>query len=1264
MADASVTGRMVLAYADGTVRMVMVVAGDTGRLVMADADRTGQMMMANGTVWTVQEGAGGTERTVTAEAGGTVRTETGETETETNSTTNIKEMNRINHLNEQVSITYHEHYYMCNEHYYMLSNMLHAIDNMGHSQQLSLTLCVTYIDRLLGNVIDLFIRICNIIDELFIYSDNMAHFLELQYILPVIAQIEQHILYMKKYCIPKINWCRVVSEPFLSTSRAVPCTFRALWYEIGSITKAGMTQFLTHAAQSLKSRIPPPHHFIPNSTTSRRMAYSSRVGRGFVEKGVASPGHSTRQEIVYSEYENQSLYYGRTLKVTWIFAFLIVFTLLQFVAGAHPDLTLKDLHSTEHLHSENIKQLDVSSWPQTQMDQQVFMVHSLLVEDSSQLDSSSLHTPEQRTTRSRNRTGVRSSQPTMGSHLTPDQKICRRVRSFSEQSDASAVSARSRSSVESKKDVIKKRDYKPKAVTTSGIYIMDPQKKRCSLNYIEDFLDSEEAERTHTSLKEGIINSSVVSSHGHGLKVDLEESEPGDCELKDQIKALQKKVERAINSIFDISTSVFKVEIKRLSTFSEHLPYESFAGIDNNGTKPVIAILSLGAPRPLNLKKGSNASHRVALHSGSLTVLAGDTSLEYKHSIPRGEGAAEHDQLVLFFIGSPSGNLDGQSDSGSVSEVSVKSTTSVPSSVDSSDSELESESEVVEISIFDQLPIPSLIVTPADIDLNATLERVSDILNHDQQDKTSRQPETSTDQNFAPDETDVQDNSESPKEEDCETTVIPSEMSQGDNNIKEDVYDHQYHPASLEWIQSVMEKALIDIKKDLQGLTDEVAGLKNQASLNLNTKSTEQGDIKERVVRQVVKELKDLWEQNNAATSQIGTRINDLINEFDAAQVKSDELDKSIRKLKTDLKGYYNSAFFREDGRLIKEMHSRICSGGILPGEELVINQSPGQPVTESLSTQPGPSTAAAVTPSNNIRRHSAPSTAELTADITTIANQTAPPPAAVRPLNLMNMTNDSRRSSGFTMTNAAQMQPLPPIIPPVTEPTRQSSSQQNQSASTAAQDSSRPRYIFKTALITDSIMRHIGSMNEGEALGQNHQLEILNKTDTRGLSHPDLRRRLEHLQPDYIYLHLGVNDILDGRSPEEALQNIRGFIVFRDRRVPDAKIMFSLPLTTLRRGVAYDRANENIIHLKTALTELAISGCPANQRLKDKRLLMNTNENLNTGGKLSFDKCSQDGIHLSSSGKSTILGNFRHHIHEITRRILNKPPRTRSSTR
>ena len=131
-----------------------------------------------------------------------------------------------------------------------------------------------------------------------------------------------------------------------------------------------------------------------------------------------------------------------------------------------------------------------------------------------------------------------------------------------------------------------------------------------------------------------------------------------------------------------------------------------------------------------------------------------------------------------------------------------------------------------------------------------------------------------------------------------------------------------------------------------------------------------------RVVRQVVKDLKGMWEQNISAKMKISTRINEVVNEFDAAQVKSEALDKSIRKMKADLKSYSNSAFYREDRTLIKEMHSRICPGRILPGEERINNPSPGEPIQTAAEyvkelrnrmTQPKPP----VEPIEPVRRHS-----------------------------------------------------------------------------------------------------------------------------------------------------------------------------------------------------------------------------------------------------------------------------------------------------
>ena len=256
-----------------------------------------------------------------------------------------------------------------------------------------------------------------------------------------------------------------------------------------------------------------------------------------------------------------------------------------------------------------------------------------------------------------------------------------------------------------------------------------------------------------------------------------------------------------------------------------------------------------------------------------------------------------------------------------------------------------------------------------------------------------------------------------------------------DNTIKEEVITHQPPPSTLRWIQSVLEKTLVDIKKDIQNLTHEVAGLKNEVSLNENTSSTEQNAIKDRVVRQVVKYLKGMWEQNISATTKISTRINEVVNEFDAAQVKSKALDKSIRKMKADLKSYSNSAFYREDGKLIKEMHSRICPGRILTGEERINNPSTGEPVQTAAEyveelrnrmTQPNPPVEPIEPVVVLVRRHS---------------DSSVTVPSA-------NIQIESRRSFGYNMTNAAQMQPLPAIILPATEPQTQPDPPENPSNS------------------------------------------------------------------------------------------------------------------------------------------------------------------------------------------------------------------------
>jgi alkylated DNA repair dioxygenase AlkB len=54
------------------------------------------------------------------------------------------------------------------------------------------------------------------------------------------------------------------------------------------------------------------------------------------------------------------------------------------------------------------------------------------------------------------------------------------------------------------------------------------------------------------------------------------------------------------------------------------------------GLRPTIASLSFGATRRFRLRpRGAGATHDIALESGSLLLMAGDTQQNYRHALPR-----------------------------------------------------------------------------------------------------------------------------------------------------------------------------------------------------------------------------------------------------------------------------------------------------------------------------------------------------------------------------------------------------------------------------------------------------------------------------------------------------------------------------------------------------------------------------------------------------------------------------------------------------
>ena len=149
-----------------------------------------------------------------------------------------------------------------------------------------------------------------------------------------------------------------------------------------------------------------------------------------------------------------------------------------------------------------------------------------------------------------------------------------------------------------------------------------------------------------------------------------------------------------------------------------------------------------------------------------------------------------------------------------------------------------------------------------------------------------------------------------------------------------------------------------------------------------------------------------------------------------------------------------------------------------------------------------------------------------------------------------------------------------------------------------------------------------------------------------------DLRRKIKEIRPDFIYIHLGVNDVFQKIPLRKTMENFLDFKSFTDWLF-GTKILLSLPLLTTDPAV-----NVRLADLRQGLKEISrhFQEPLTSQPHKFKKVWVNANSNFKQDDDAAIDYYGRDGIHLS--GKKAILGNFRHLIHHITRIIQDKPPK------
>ena len=393
-------------------------------------------------------------------------------------------------------------------------------------------------------------------------------------------------------------------------------------------------------------------------------------------------------------------------------------------------------------------------------------------------------------------------------------------------------------------------------------------------------------------------------------------------------------------------------------------------------------------------------------------------------------------------------------------------------------------------------------------------------------------------------------------------------------------------------------------------------------------------------------------------------------------------INSSVERTKKDLKEWYNSAFYGEDRRLIKDIHERLFNPPPISAPPLVPikthkRNNARAPLEESTrfvmnivqGFPPLPGTANHVLPGTP-RGCEPPSSSGHDGTNTKTAPDSSRRGPAVNitssvhhPPNKKPMPLPGR--PGSLMYSAAVANSLPETSYPSSDsryqstshaiPSQSSNDQQTPQASQQSQNqrsSNQNRTSnFRTLLITDSLMRGM----KGD-LGINHESRVINLGNAGQLTTDSTRRSIVDCNPDFIYVHLGINDFQQGRTPEFVVGVYEETLDFVARHLPRAKLILSLPLLTSKFAL-----NKHILELRNLTFDLQKRREPSSN-IHVQLLFINTNRNFDATPRSSQTRALQnpslftrDGIHLSATGSDLIMMNYRHEVHLLTRRILGK---------
>ena len=801
---------------------------------------------------------------------------------------------------------------------------------------------------------------------------------------------------------------------------------------------------------------------------------------------------------------------------------------------------------------------------------------------------------------------VPSSMPsmrTMSPQMTPGQKLATRIRKVSEQSNCSQTQLSNQPLPKMKKK------SSQKLIHDDGSYFLD-RAATSRFHYIGSFLGPEQNESFMSDVDKLTHDDKNLRSKKISLAFQKEDnsetfnsSDSVSAEFTKFINHHSDATEKAVRSVFKIDVQFQTVFLKRLASMKDHIPYNSFS---ESGENTVVAVLTVGSLRTLSLKTfpGRKVTHQVPMHSGSLSVMSGLTQEKYEHSILKGTHE-DNDVVCLILIGS---TLSPEQQALSSYHPSTSQESSEKESA--SDGPGTDNAELVNISLFGPGRIPKILISdqanvftelnsssPESIDITAAANLMKDEVE-------AAPPEHKT-----------------------------SLMEKSEHDVADQTVIHECSSVNTMAFSNQlegMERALMKTVNQVHKLSVEIVKLKDEV-VSMSCASKKKGKDSSTAPPTPEKELVKLIEENRNIITSLHQQTAEMTEQIKVASQQATDVEETVQATRHELNQWHNSAFFREDSQLLKDLHDCISNGKLA----IHIEASPQPPHLTSLSTEIANATAQqSTTPSRTPPPLLPISSLTSPGEENIVGHHESTPQQAAA-------DDTSRRPTFVNMTESGTRLPSPTIAPQQSSPDTVPIS-----SNTGRGDPHRPRApprTYVTVLITDSIMRQVPE----DVLGTNHTLHIINKRNTDALSLPSLRSSLERIKPDFIYVHLGINDLFDRKTYNTVVSNYGTFHLFAYDKLPMSRVIISLPLPT-------DKPEEcEVLENLHKSTCSWIDVSEGSKLVEDRHLHYNVNRNFRSQNWTPKSSLfSRDGIHLSDSGKEQMMKNFRFGIHSITRKI------------